>query len=94
MSAEKEAIARIDGIIPVGGGGIVVAVLVVMEKGIVHIALERGSGIAERDRVRRVVRSHRSHRVLDVVPPSPPGQNRTDTLARVSTSLPFEAAPS
>jgi hypothetical protein len=96
-SAEKEAIVRIDGVVPVGGNGIdavVIAVLIVMEKGIVHIARKRGGGIAERDRVRRVVRSHQSHRVLDVVPPSPPGQNRTDTLARVSTSLPFEAAPS
>ena len=74
-SAEKEAIARIDGVIPVGGGGVdavVVAVLVVMEKGIVHIPRERGGGIAEQDRVRRVIRSHRSHRVLDVVPPLPP----------------------
>jgi len=56
---------RIDGVVPVGGGGldgIVVAVLVVVEKGIVHIARERGGNVVERDRVRRVVRSHRSHR--------------------------------
>ena len=32
--------------------------------------------------------------VDDVIPPSPPGRNHTDTLARASTSLPFEAAPS
>ena len=30
--------------------------------------------------------------VDDVVPPSPPGWNHTDTLARASTSLPFKAA--
>ena len=63
--AEKEAIARVDGVDPVGGGGldcVIVAVLVVVEKGIVHIAHERGSSVAEQDRVRRVVRSHRSHR--------------------------------
>ena len=41
-----------------GVDGVVIAVLVVMEKGIVHIARERGGSVlAERDRVRRVVRS-------------------------------------
>ena len=59
-------IARINGIIPVGGGGldgVIVAVLIVVEKGIVHIAREQGGSIAEeRDRVRRMVRSHQSHR--------------------------------
>ena len=58
--------ARVDVGGPVGGGGldgVVVAVLVVVEKGIVHIAREQGSSVAEeRDRVRRMVRSHRSHR--------------------------------
>jgi hypothetical protein len=60
-----EAITRVDGVDPVGGGsldGVVVTMLVVVEKGIVHIARERGGSIAERDRVRRVVRSHRLHR--------------------------------
>ncbi len=58
-------IAHVDGIIPVGGGsldGVVIAVLVVVEKGIVYIARERGGSVAEWDRVRHVVRSHRSHR--------------------------------
>ena len=64
-AAEKEAIARLDGGVPIGGGGldgVVVAVLVVVEKGIVHIACKRGGSVAERDRVRRVVPSHRLHR--------------------------------
>ena len=64
-AAEKEAIAHVDDGGPVGGGGldgIIVAVLVVVEKGIVHIAREQGGSVAEeRDRVRRMVRSHRSH---------------------------------
>ena len=65
MAAEKEAIARVDGVVPIGGSGldgVVIAVLVMVEKGIVHIVRERGGSVAERDRVRRVVRSHRSHR--------------------------------
>ena len=84
MAAENEVIAHVDGIIPVGGGsldGVVIAVLVVVEKGIVPIACKQGSSVAEWDRVRRVVRGNRSHRVLhrrlvvdDVVgaPPPPP----------------------
>jgi hypothetical protein len=51
-AAEKEAIARVDGVVPVGGGGlegVVVAVLAVLEKGIVHIACEQGGSVAERD---------------------------------------------
>jgi hypothetical protein len=65
VAAEKEAIARVDGVVPIGVSGVdgvVIAVLVVVEKGIVHIARERGGSIAERDRVRRVVRSRQLHR--------------------------------
>jgi hypothetical protein len=65
VAAEKEAIARVDGVVPIGVGGVdgvVIVVLVVVEKGIVHIAHERGGSIAERDRVRRVVRSRQLHR--------------------------------
>ena len=64
-ASEKEAFARVDGIVAVGGDGldgVVVTVLVVVEKGTVHIACEQGGSVAERDRVRRVVRSHQSHR--------------------------------
>jgi ribosomal protein S9 len=65
VAAKKEGIAHVDGVVPVGSGGVdgvVIAVLIVVEKGIVHIARERGGSIAEQDRVRRVVRSRRSHR--------------------------------
>ena len=64
-AAKKEAITRVDSVVPVGGGGldgVVVAVLVVVEKGIIHIARVQGGSVAEQDQVRRVVRSHRSHR--------------------------------
>jgi hypothetical protein len=64
-AAEKEVTARVDGIIPVGGGGldgVIIAVLVVVEKGIVYITREQGGSVVEWDRVWRVVQSHRSHR--------------------------------
>ena len=65
-------IARVDGVVPIGVGGVdgvVIAVLVVVEKGIVHIAREQGGSVAERTESGAWYGVTNRTAVDDVVPP-------------------------